>query len=106
MAKQNLSTVFGALSDATRFAVVERLGNGPASVSELLAPFPMATPTFLKHLQVLEQAGLITTIKRGRVRTCQLRRDTLDDAEDWLHQRRRAVEAQLARLETFLDTET
>ncbi len=103
MANQNLSAVFGALSDPTRFAVVERLCRGPASVSQLQAPFPMATPTFLRHLQVLERAGLIETIKRGRVRTCSLRPETLGLAESWINQRRRQVESQLDRLEAFLN---
>ena len=105
VANNNLSAVFGALSDPTRFAVIERLAGGPASVSELQAPFPIATPTFLRHLRVLEKAGLVDTIKRGRVRTCSLRRDTLGMAEHWLHLRRTAVEAQLDRLETLLDEE-
>lgn len=103
MANQSLSGVFGALSDPTRFAVVERLCRGPASVSDLQTPFPIATPTFLRHLQVLERAGLIQTIKRGRVRTCALRRETLAQAENWIKQRRHEVEAQLNRLEFFLD---
>jgi len=103
MDNQNLSAVFGALSDPTRFAVVERLCRGPASVSELQAPFRMATPTFLRHLQVLERAGVVQTIKRGRVRTCALRRETLTAAEHWIAQRRREVEAQLDRLDAFLN---
>lgn len=103
MAKQHLPAVFGALSDPTRFAVVERLCHGPASVSELQAPFAMAVPTFLRHLQVLERAGLIETIKRGRVRTCTLRPEALSFAEAWINQRRREVEAQLARLDAFLE---
>ncbi|MBU1175375.1 MAG: metalloregulator ArsR/SmtB family transcription factor [Alphaproteobacteria bacterium] len=106
MANQYLPTVFAALSDPTRFAVVERLCGGPASVGQLQTPFAMATPTFLRHLKVLEKAGLIETIKRGRVRTCTLKSETLGFAESWISQRRRAVEAQLDRLQTYLSEDT
>lgn len=106
MANQSLAAVFGALSDSTRFAVIERLSRGPASVSQLQAPFQMAMPTFLRHLQVLEGAGLVESHKRGRVRTCALRRETLSLAESWINQRRREVEAQLDRLENALNEET
>ena len=60
---ESLPAVFSALSDPTRFAVVERLMAGPASVSDLAAPFPMAGPSFLKHLRVLEDAGLVQLVE-------------------------------------------
>ena len=67
-----LSDVFYALADPTRRAVVTMLGRGPETVSALAAPFAMALPSFLKHLQVLERSGLIRSRKTGRVRTCEL----------------------------------
>ena len=79
-----LSTIFGALSDPTRLAVVERLMRGPASVSELAKPFDMAGPSFLKHLRVLEEAGLARSEKKGRVRTVTLRPAALRWVEKWV----------------------
>jgi len=69
--------VFTALADPTRRAVVARLGRGEAGVSVLAAGFDMALPSFLKHVRALERAGLVTTVKRGRVRTCRLDRERL-----------------------------
>jgi len=83
-----LSPVFRALSDPTRRHVVEHLGRGPASVTELAAPFDMALPSFLKHLRVLEESGLIRSEKVGRVRTCTLERARLDNAALWLEKHR------------------
>lgn len=105
MANQTVPVIFSALSDGTRFAVIERLCRGPASVSELQQPFSMAAPTFLRHLKVLEQAGLIVTSKRGRVRTCRLRPEALGSAESWIRQRRVEVAAQLDRLAAFVEEE-
>ena len=65
----DLTSVFSALSDPTRRAVVERLAMGPASVSSLAAPHAMALPTFMRHLKALEDCGLVRSIKNGRVRT-------------------------------------
>jgi DNA-binding transcriptional ArsR family regulator len=101
----NLPDVFGALADPTRLAVIERLVSGPASVSELSAPFEMAGPSFLKHLKVLEDARLIATEKAGRVRTVRLAPDTLAWVEDWVRQHRRAWERRLDDLGTFLNEE-
>ena len=86
MANQSaqLGDVFYALADPTRRAIVGALGRGPASVSTLAAPFPMALPSFMKHLSVLEQSGVIRSRKVGRVRTCELRPKTLSRAEQWL----------------------
>lgn len=99
---KQLHTRFYALGDATRFAVVERLLQGPASVSELAAPHPMALPPFMKHLRVLENAGLIQSEKQGRVRTCSIRADTFDDLDAWFRDRRRLWRSRLDRLETQL----
>lgn len=97
-----LSTIFGALADPTRLAVVERLVSGPASVSELAEPFDMAGPSFLKHLRVLEDAGVVASEKQGRVRTVRLAPDALGWVETWVRQHRRAWERRLDDLGTFL----
>jgi DNA-binding transcriptional ArsR family regulator len=86
-----LDRVFFALGSATRRAIVARLGQGAVAVSELAAPFSMALPSIMKHLQVLERAGLISSSKSGRTRTCALKRDRLDDAERWFAEQRRGA---------------
>jgi DNA-binding transcriptional ArsR family regulator len=78
-----LDSVFHALADPTRRAVIQRLGQSTATVSELAAPFNMALPSFVKHISVLEKSRLITSRKRGRVRTCSLARENLIAAERW-----------------------
>lgn len=83
-----LDQTFRALADPTRRAVVQALGSGPASVSDLARPFEMALPSFLQHLRVLEESGLVSTAKSGRVRTCTLRADTLAAAGHWLEAQR------------------
>ena len=75
---------FGALSDVTRRAVVERLRQGPASVKELAQPFDMALPSFVQHLKILEDAGLIGSRKEGRVRTCYLQQARFSEIEQWV----------------------
>jgi DNA-binding transcriptional ArsR family regulator len=98
----DLPTIFGALADPTRLAVVERLASGPASVSQLAEPFNMAGPSFLKHLKVLEEAGMVASEKVGRVRTVRLAPDALGWVETWVRQHRRAMERRLDDLGTFL----
>jgi len=98
-----LSPAFHALADPTRRAVVARLAEGVASVSDLAAPFDMALPTFLQHLKVLEAGGLIATEKLGRTRFCRLNPGRVEEARDWLHRQREKMEAQTDRLEAFLD---
>jgi DNA-binding transcriptional ArsR family regulator len=83
-----LDLTFRALADPTRRAVIQALGRGPASVSELAKPFEMALPSFLQHLRVLEDSGLVDTRKAGRVRTCTLRPEKLAAAEHWLEGQR------------------
>ena len=97
-----LSHVFGALADPTRLAVVERLVAGPASVSELAEPFDMAGPSFLKHLRVLEEAGVVTSDKAGRVRTCTLRAEPLAAAEHWLEAQRSLWTRRLDQLDRLV----
>jgi DNA-binding transcriptional ArsR family regulator len=84
----HLTPIFRALSDPTRRAVVERLGRGSASVSDLAAAFEMALPSFLQHLNILEECGLVRSKKEGRVRTYQLAPKRLRAAEDWLAKQR------------------
>lgn len=98
--------VFHALSDPTRRRIVERLGQGPASVSELAAPLPMSLPAVVQHLQVLEASGLVESHKVGRVRTCRLVVKRLDTVQDWIDQRRRTWERRLDRLGDYLTQES
>lgn len=95
--------VFRALADPTRRAVVERLGSGDAPVKELAAPHAMALPSFLGHIAVLERAGLVRSVKRGRVRTCSLDGERLAAAERWLASQRARWEGRLDRLADHLD---
>jgi|SRR6516164_7184836 DNA-binding transcriptional ArsR family regulator len=102
MAQYQMDAIFQALADPTRRAVVGRLGRGPATVSELAAPFDMALPSFLKHIRMLEGGGLIRTRKTGRVRTCELEKGALATAESWLAQQRALWEGRTDRLEQFV----
>ncbi|HWH25985.1 MAG TPA: metalloregulator ArsR/SmtB family transcription factor [Pseudolysinimonas sp.] len=97
-----LDSTFHALADPTRRAVVRRLGRGPASVSELAAPFNMALPSFMKHIRALESSGLIATRKIGRVRTCALDRRRFAEVESWLVEQRVQWEERTDRLEEFV----
>jgi DNA-binding transcriptional ArsR family regulator len=80
----DLDLVFKTLVDPTRRAVIERLGIGPASTSDLARPFDMALPSFTQHLDMLEQAGIVTSIKNGRVRTYRLTPGALQRAGAWI----------------------
>jgi DNA-binding transcriptional ArsR family regulator len=97
-----LDAVLRALADPTRRAVVERLAQAPAVVSELAAPFAMALPSLLQHLRVLQDAGLITSEKHGRVRTVSLRPGGLDVLHLWLGEQRTPAEHQADRLGVHL----
>jgi DNA-binding transcriptional ArsR family regulator len=97
-----LDHVFHALADPTRRAVLQRLSGGPASVSELAKPFTMALPSFLQHLQVLEEGGLIRSKKVGRVRTCEMELAPLTTAESWIAEQRAVWEGRFDRLEAYL----
>ena len=94
--------VFHALSNPTRRKVLERLSAGPATVSELAAPFDMQLPSFVQHLSVLEQSRLVKSKKRGRVRTYEMAPERLRVAEDWLAARRRLWEARLDRFDQYV----
>mgnify|MGYP002624536020 CR=1 FL=1 len=99
-----LDSVFQALADPTRRAVLQRLSQGPASVSELAGPFRMAMPSFLQHLRVLEDGGLIRTRKTGRVRICHMESKAMGKAEEWLIEQRAALESRLDRLDDYVNT--
>ncbi|HJQ42997.1 MAG TPA: metalloregulator ArsR/SmtB family transcription factor [Jatrophihabitantaceae bacterium] len=97
-----LDLVFQALGDPTRRALVERLAQGPASVSELAAPLPISLPAVTQHLKVLEESGVVRSEKVGRVRTCHLELKMLNSAQTWIDARRAMWERRLDRLDTFL----
>ena len=97
-----LDGVIVALADPTRRAVIRRLGRGPVSVGGLASEFPMALPSFLKHVRMLEGTGLIRTVKAGRVRTCTLNHERLALVDDWLAEQRRIWEERTDRLDTFV----
>lgn len=101
-AANSLDDTFRALADPTRRAVVQALGRGPASVSDLARPFGMALPSFLQHLRVLEESGLVATAKTGRVRTCTLRTETLAAAEHWLEAQRSLWTKRLDQLDRLV----
>ena len=105
MPKQSdpIDLMFQALADPTRRAIVERLGQGPATVSELAAPFQMSLPAVVQHLQMLEQSGVVLSEKVGRVRTCTLDTIALSRAEQWIRDRRRGREEHLNRAGSSLD---
>src|SRR5262245_31604205 len=97
-----LDRVFHALADPSRRAMVERLSRGPASVTELAAPFDMTLAAVVQHLQVLEKSGVVRTEKVGRVRTCRIEPAVLSTAEEWIAKRRTLWERRLARLDELL----
>jgi DNA-binding transcriptional ArsR family regulator len=97
-----LDGVFHALSDPTRRQVVERLGEGPATTSDLARPFDMALPSFTQHMGVLERSGLVTSKKDGRVRTYRLAPRPLEDLGSWLTAQRALWTRRLDQLDTFL----
>ena len=102
---QDLNGVFQALADPTRRSVLGRLGQGPASISELAKPFDMALPSFMKHIHQLEDSGWIRTEKTGRVRTCVIERTSFDVVEAWLSEQRDIWERRTDRLEQFVINE-
>jgi DNA-binding transcriptional ArsR family regulator len=105
MANQStqLDHVFGALSDATRRAIVMRLCEGEASVGDLARPFEMALPSLMKHIRILENSGLVASEKIGRVRTCSLKTEALETIEDWLAAQREIWDRRLDRLEHYVE---
>lgn len=98
----DLDRVFQALADPGRRVMVERLSQGPASVSELARPLTMSLAAVVQHVQVLEAAGLVRTQKVGRTRTCTISPPALRSAESWISERRTLVERRLDRLGEYL----
>ena len=94
--------VFNALSNPTRRKVLERLSAGPATVSELAAPFDMQLPSFVQHLSLLEKSRLVRSRKRGRVRTYEIAPERFRVAEDWLSARRQEWESRLDRFDQYV----
>jgi DNA-binding transcriptional ArsR family regulator len=98
-----IGSVFTALADPTRRAILVRLAQGEATVGVLSRPFEISAPAISRHLKVLEQAELITNARRGKERVCRLRPDTLAKAKDWLDFSRRFWGASLERLDRHLE---
>ena len=96
------ANVFGALSDPTRCAIVVRLARGSAPVGELAAPTGLRLPTVMRHIAVLEEAGLVASRKRGRSRICTLRPEALAAGTDWLERQQSVWNARLDRLGAFV----
>lgn len=94
--------VFHALSNPTRRKVLERLSTGPATVSELAAPFDMKLPSFVLHLSVLEESRLVKSKKRGRVRTYEIAPERFTVAENWLAERRKEWEERFDRFDEYV----
>jgi DNA-binding transcriptional ArsR family regulator len=94
---------FAVLADPTRRAVLERLGQGSATISELAEPFGMSLTGMKKHVRLLEEAQLVATVKVGRSRLCHLGPRRLDDVRDWVEIYRQMVNEQLDRFGDLLD---
>jgi DNA-binding transcriptional ArsR family regulator len=94
--------VFHGLSNSTRRKVLEQLSLGPATVSELAAPFDMKLPSFVQHLSVLEQSRLVKSKKRGRVRSYEIAPERFKVVEDWLTEQRQLWEARLDRFDEYV----
>jgi DNA-binding transcriptional ArsR family regulator len=100
---QALDRTFSALSDATRRDILDRLGRGPASISELAKPSGMSLTGLKKHVHILEAAGLVTTEKVGRTRRCRLGPDHMEDAMQWIALQRRRWERRLDGLAAYVE---
>lgn len=102
----DIAVIFRVLADPTRRQIVERLGRGPASVSDLARPFDSSLAAIVQHLQALEEAGLVASEKTGRVRTCRLAPGWLDILSGWAADRRHPMEHRLDRLGAMLAEDT
>ena len=100
--RARLDTSFAALSDTTRRGVLEQLGRADASITDLAAKFHMTLTGMKKHVGVLEQAGLVTTEKVGRVRTCKLGLRRLEDETAWIERYRQLWDARFDELENVV----
>jgi DNA-binding transcriptional ArsR family regulator len=100
---ERLDTVFAALADPTRRAIIARLARGEASVMELAQPFAMSQPAISKHIKVLERAGLVSRGRDAQRRPCRLEAAPLRDATKWLERYRDLWESRFQRLDSLLD---
>lgn len=100
--ERSLDEVLRMIADPTRRAVVERLGGGPATTTELAEPFDMALPSFMQHLGALEQVGLVSSHKPGRSRIWQLIPGALAPVGTWLDEQEHLWETRLDQLDTYL----
>lgn len=98
-----IDRTLSALADPTRRGLLERLGHGRATITELAQPFGISLTGMKKHVQVLEQAELVTTEKVGRARWCSLGPRRLDDVQEWMEMYRRMLNERLDRFEVLLD---
>jgi DNA-binding transcriptional ArsR family regulator len=101
---KQLDLAFHALADATRRGMLDRLSQGPASVSELAKPYGMSLAAIHQHVQVLEESGLVVTEKRGRTRECRISSEAVQRVENWLSERRQLWESQFDRLGKLLES--
>jgi len=98
-----LSATLAAVADPTRRAILARLRDGDASVTELAAPFRMSIPAVSKHLKVLERAGLLTRTRDAQWRPCRLRPEALRTVADWIEDYRNLWEARLDRMQAYVE---
>jgi DNA-binding transcriptional ArsR family regulator len=101
--KPDIDRIFHALGDPMRRTIVERLSQGPISVSLLASPLGITLAAVVQHLQVLEESGIVRTTKLGRVRTCRIEPSGLSAAEKWISDRRSHWEKSFDRLGRLLD---
>jgi DNA-binding transcriptional ArsR family regulator len=100
---QQLASVFAALGDPTRLAIIQRLAAGDASVQELAEPFDISAPAISRHLKVLEQAGLISRGRDAQFRPCRLEREKLEEIRDWTKRMRRFWDESFERMDDYLE---
>lgn len=101
---KQLDMAFQALADATRRDILDRLSQGPASVSELAKPYASSLAAIHQHVQVLEASGLVLTEKRGRTRECRISSEAVQRVENWLSERRQLWDRRFDRLGQLLET--
>jgi DNA-binding transcriptional ArsR family regulator len=104
LGESDLDSVFGALADPTRRAILARLRTGEVGVLELAEPFPISQPAISKHLKVLESAGLVSRRRRSKHHLCRLEPRRLKDVADWLGTYREFWEESFARLDTYVES--
>lgn len=95
-----------AIADPTRRDILDRLGRGPATISELARPYDISLPGLMKHVRILEEARLVETHKDGRTRECRLGDARLDDVDEWIDSYRKRWEGRLDRMESYIARKT